>query len=95
MAHQDNDSKDVILSHFDFRWALLCVMKILAQRSEKKIFCKKPQEKERHLDSITEGGVAPGVCEDLLADELVHDVGQVGHHEQGDHGQGEVRGLQR
>ena len=66
-----------------------------SKKWEKQIFCKKPQEKERHLDSITEGGVAPGVCEDLLADELVHDVGQVGHHEQGDHGQGEVRGLQR
>ena len=29
-----------------------------------------------------------------MPDKLVHDVGQVRHHEQGDHRQGEVRGFQ-
>ena len=40
-------------------------------------------------------GVAPAALlgEDLLPDELVEDVGQVGHHEQDDHRQGEVRRL--
>ena len=58
-------------------------MKILAQKRENKLR-KKPQ---KNLDSAAEGGVAIGVREDLLADELVDDVGQVGHHEQGDHRQ--------
>ena len=66
-------------------------MKILAQKREE----KKPQKKERHLNRPAEGArVTPGVCKDLLANELIDDVGQVGHHEQGDHRQREVRGFQ-
>ena len=54
--------------------------------------CKEMEETNiQHLSC----GVAPAALlgEDLLPDELVEDVGQVGHHEQDDHRQGEVRRL--
>ena len=50
-------------------------MKILAQ---KKLW-EKNTKRETHLDGPAEGGIAPGVGEDFLADELVDNVGQVGH----------------
>ena len=43
-----------------------------------------------HLYSSTPGHGAPGVSQDLLPDELIHHVGQVGDDEDGHHGQGEV-----
>ena len=67
------------------------VMKILPQKRRR----KKPQKKEKHLNRSAEGArVTPGVCKDLLANELIDDVGQVGHHKQGYHRQREVRGFQ-
>ena len=41
----------------------------------------------------TPGHGAPGVSQDLLPDELIHHVGQVGDDEDGHHSQGEVGGL--
>ena len=46
-----------------------------------------------HLYSSTPGHGAPGVSQDLLPDELIHHVGQVGDDEDGHHSQGEVCGL--
>ena len=42
------------------------------------------------LYSSTPGHGAPGVSQDLLPDELIHHVGQVGDDEDGHHGQGQV-----
>ena len=92
MAHPDYGSKDVILSRFDFKWDLLCNEDSGSKEKEEK---KPKKKKERHLNRPAEGArVTPGVCKDLLANELIHDVGQVGHHKQGDHRQREVRGFQ-
>ena len=46
-----------------------------------------------HLYCSTPGHGAPGVSQDLLPDELIHHVGQVGDDEDGHHSQGEVGGL--
>ena len=45
------------------------------------------------LHHPTPGHGAPGVSQDLLPDELIHHVGQVGDHKDGDHCQGEVGDL--
>ena len=43
-----------------------------------------------HLHNTTPGHGAPGVSEDLLPDELIHHVGQVGDHKDGHHGQWQI-----
>ena len=44
----------------------------------------------QHLHHPTPGHGAPGVSQDLLPDELIHHVGQVGDHKDGDNCEGEV-----
>ena len=46
-----------------------------------------------HLHSPTPGLGAPGVSKDLLPDELIHHVGQVGDDEDDHHSQGQVGHL--
>ena len=52
-----------------------------------------PEDSFGHLHCPTPGHGAPGVSQDLLSDELIHHVGQVGDDEDGQHSQGQVGGL--